>query len=247
MEMRLPPSDGALAPQEPSSDAWLLRVLRISTSHLSPWTWNRIVGLESLGHLLENWGDGWVCSVQPHDEVLAVAAPDDLKQAIALARRYDAQFVKFELLGPVARRLPTFAFSLGSINYPRDGRKELPVKLGRGVAVLELSTEADSWLDLLSLDDEGRVLRRSTVATPLARRPEPFRLLTTVIEIARLLDADDGARLALHDDLDAQGAIARGDLVLAMQLLQTGTPIQRLDFRSRSNDFYGQVSYPFRA
>ena len=185
--------------------------------------------------------------MQPHDEVLAVSAPDDLKQAIALARRYDAQFVKFELLGPVARRLPTFAFNLGSINYPRDGRKELPVKLGRGVAVLELSTEGDSWLDLLSLDDAGRVLRRSTVATPLAHRLEPFRLLATMIEIARLLDADDGSRLALHDDMDAQGAIARGDLVLAMQLLQAATPIQRLDFRSRSNEFYGQVSYPFLA
>ncbi|HQR21841.1 MAG TPA: hypothetical protein PKV98_13290 [Burkholderiaceae bacterium] len=176
--------------------------------------------------------------------MLAVAAPDDLKQAIALARRYDAQFVKFELLGPVARRLPTFAFNLRSINYPRDGRKELAVKLGRGVAVLELATEGDSWLDLLSLDGQGRVLRRSTVATGLAHRLEPFRLLATIIEVARLLDADDGSRLALHDDVDAQGAIARGDLVLAMHLLQAATPIPRLDFRSRSNAFYEQVNYP---
>ena len=75
----------------------------------------------------------------------------------------------------------------------------------------------------------------------------PDRLLSTVIEIARLLDADDGSRLALHDDMDAQGAIARGDLVLAMQLLQAATLIRTLDFRAHSNDFYGQVSYPFVA
>jgi hypothetical protein len=30
-----------------------------------------------------------------------------------------------------------------------------------------------------------------------------------------------------------------------MQLLQAATPIQRLNFRSRSNAFYEQVSYPF--
>lgn len=56
-----------------------------------------------------------------------------------------------------------------------------------------------------------------------------------------------GAHQALHDDPDAQGAIARGDLVLALQLLQAATPIQRLNLRSRSNEFYGQVSYPFLA
>jgi hypothetical protein len=75
------------------------------------------------------------------------------------------------------------------------------------------------------------------VATPLAQGLEPFRLLATMIEVARLLD----------DDADAQGSIARSDLVLAMQLLQAATPIQRLNFRSRSNEFYGQVSYPFLA
>jgi hypothetical protein len=85
------------------------------------------------------------------------------------------------------------------------------------------------------------------VATPLAQGLEPFRLLATMIEVARLLDAVDGSRLALHHDPDAHGAIARGDLVLAMQLLQAATPIQRLNFRSRSNEFYGQVSYPFLA
>ncbi len=248
MEMRPPPVDGASQPLEPVSDAWLLRVLRISTSHLSAWTWDSIQKGENLGHLFENWGDAsWVCPVQPHDEVVAVAAPDDLKQAVALARRYNAQFVKFEPLGPVARRLPTFAFDVATIFYPRDGRKELVVKLGGAVAVLELSQTADSWLELISLDGDGRPLRRSTLTTSLAQRLERFQLLATIIEIARLLDADDGSRLALHEDLAAQRAIARGDLVLAIQLLQAATPIQRLDFRARSNEFYGQVSYPFLA
>jgi len=61
-----------------------------------------------------------------------------------------------------------------------------------------------------------------------------------MIEVARLLDGGDGSRLALYDDVDAHGAIARGDLVLAMQLLQAATSIQRLDFRSRCIAFYGQ-------
>lgn len=119
---------------------------------------------------------------------------------------------------------------------------------GRAVLLVPMANAVITrWLDLLSLDGEGQGSRGSTVATGLAHRLEPCRLLATMIEVARLLDADDGSRLALHDDVDAQGAIARGDLVLTMQVLQAATPIPRLDFRSRSNAFYEQVNYPFTA
>lgn len=228
-----------------STEAWLLRVLRISVCHLAPATWQRIVRNDNLGHAFENWGDAsWVCPVQAEDEVLAADAPDDLKQALALGRRYGVQYVKFEPLGPVARRLPAFYFAAGTINYPRDGRRELAVRFGRAAAVLELPVaHEDTWLELLSLDGTDRVQRRSHVPASFGHRQPPEHLLAVLIEIARMLDADEHAALSLHEDAAAQAAIGRGDLVLAMQLLQAATVVRTPDFRARVSTYYGSVQY----
>jgi len=222
----------------------LLRVLRLTTGHLSAWTWERVLSGDQFGHVIENWGDAcFVAEVVAHDEIRAINAPEDLKLACALARQFDVQHIKFDPIGAVARRLPQFCFTVGTMNYPRDGRRELAVRLDRGVAVLELAEQSATWLELLTLGSHGDVLRGSIVPTSLNLTLSRPLLLATVIEIARLLDGDERMAGAVHDAPEVKEALGQGDVVRAVHLLQQATMPAPVGYCATANAAYGAVSY----
>jgi len=245
--LRLPiPTGGVTEPTEVRAleQLLLLRVLRLTTGHLSAWTWERVLGGEQFGHVIENWGDAsFVAEVVAHDEIRAISAPEDLKLACALARQLDVQHIKFDPIGAVARRLPQFCFTAGAMNYPRDGRRELAVRLDRGVAVLELAEQSRTWLELLTLDSHGEVLRRSIVPTSLNLTLGRPSLLATVIETSRLLDGDERMAGAVHDAPEVKEALGQGDVVRAVQLLHQVKMPAPVGYSATVNAGYGTVSY----